>query len=379
MLERMRSDPLHALIALEWIAMISAFGLDIIFVAAHVNSNPGDPRSIATFVVLFCVATSAIFACPHAPHRRYLVVVIALLATGALMEDPTQTSSSLFLFLILGARLTFAFGFRGAALAWALGVVSESAGIAWDYAMKPTATSLLQSSASAFLWGLLFTIFFGLIGIMSLYARKSVETATLAERTRIALDLHDSLGHALTTLNTHLQNAISIQESDQKKARFYLERAGSLAGAVLDDVRETVTILHDDNGAERFPATQLLEQLRADFVAAVPINLDWNVEVDGNLQGRFAMALYRIVQEALTNIIRHAHASNVTVRISANGHGVTLLVSDNGRGFRNESNGGHGLTSMRNRVESLSGTIAIISTEGGGTNVNATFPVTRNA
>ncbi len=374
----MRSEPLRALIALEWIAMISAFMLDIIFVLAHVNSNPKDPRSLAIFIAVFCVAAAAIFSCPHTPHRRYFAVVIALLASGALMDVPTQTSSSLFLLLILAARLTFAFGSRGAALAWAVGVISEVAGIAWDYAMKPTESNLTQASASAFLWGLLFTFFFGLIGIMSLYARKSIETATEAERTRIALDLHDSLGHTLTTLNVHLQNAIALNEVDKQKTRLYLERAGNLAISALDDVRETVTILHDDD-AEQFPVTQLLEQLRTDFTAALSINLEWNVRMDEDLQGRSAMALYRIVQEALTNIVRHAHARNVSVRIATSKQTVEVHISDDGRGFSEEHGDGHGLISMRNRIESLGGTITIESCEGAGTRIDLTFPTAGNA
>lgn len=378
MLDAMRSDPLRALITLEWIAMISAFILDIAFVLGHVNGNPGDPRSITLFVAVFCVAAAATFACPHKPHRGYFVVAVALLACGALMEDPTQTASSLFLLLILGARLTFAFGFPGAALTWALGVVSEVGGIAWDYAMKPTSAGLAQASASAILWALVFTLFFGLIGIMSLYARKDVEIATTEERARIALDLHDSLGHGLTTLRVHLQNAGRLCMCDPDKAATYVNRAGIVTAQLLDDVRETVGMLQTDAAIKPMPLSPMLDRLRADFESAYPARLSWNVAFSCEPLGRSAITLYRVAQEALTNVIKHSKAQTVTVDLHDLGDRMFLSIEDDGRGFDTGAAQGNGLASMRSRVESATGTITIASGKGIGTRIKVSIPVERS-
>jgi len=377
MLDRMRSDPLRALIALEWTAMICAFILDIGFVIGRVNGNPRDPHSIALFVAIFFIAASATFACPHAPHRRYVVVAIALLANGALMEDPTQTASSLFLLLILGVRLTFAFGFLGAAVTWALGIVSEVGGIAWDYVMKSTSASLVQASADAVLWGLVFTLFFGFIGIMSLYARRSVETATATERARIALDLHDSLGHGLTTLRVHLQNAERLRVMDSDKAGIYVERAGIVTAQLLDDVRETVNMLQSDAAVEPMPVSPMLERLRADFESAYPALLSWNVTLPREPLGRSAIIFYRVLQEGLTNVIKHAKAQKVRVDVHDDGNRICLRIEDDGCGFDAGTAQGNGLASMRSRVESATGTICIASFPGGGTRIEARIPFER--
>lgn len=373
MLERLRPDPLRALIALEWVAVISSYTVDLAMSIGHINGNPADPRSLIIFSLLCAFATIAVFSCPHVPHRRFVIVIVALLFVCILGLNHTAATSPIVLLLILGTRLTFAFGLRGAVTGWMLSNIVTMLSILDVIIHKPTQSNIIQGGFELIVFGLMATLFFGLIGIMWLYARKGQDTAAAAERARIALDLHDSLGHTLTTLNVHLQNAILLQEIDHQKTRFYLDGAATLASGVLDDVRETVTMLHDD--ASDFSIAQLIQQLRTDFSSVQAIELDWNVRIENEPRGRSAMALYRILQESLTNIIRHANASHVSVRIETTGQHLELHVADNGRGFSSEHQRGHGLLSMRNRVESLSGTIAVRSSEGAGTRIDVVLPL----
>lgn len=378
MLERLRRDPLRALILLERFAIISSLVVDVMMAIGHINGAPSDPRSLVIFVALFLLSTILVFSCPHAPHRRYWIVALAIISVGALAVNHTAATTPVLLLVILGTRLTFAFGLRGAAIAWGLTILAIVLGDLDVIVHRPTTNNLVQGLFELIVFGLVATLLFGLIGIMWLYARKSGEAAAASERTRIALDLHDSLGHSLTTLTVHLQNAISLQNEDPHKTRGYLERAGDIANETLDDVRETVTILHGEGSYQRSSVVHLLDQLRRDFTATRPIALDWFVHFEREPQGRSAMALYRIVQEALTNIIRHAEASHVAVRIESNDKNVSLRISDNGRGFEGNGKTGHGLLSMRSRVESLSGTIAITSSPGTGTTIDLVFPIGEN-
>jgi two-component sensor histidine kinase len=288
---------------------------------------------------------------------------------------PTSVTATPVLLLIFVTRLTFAFGFRGTAFAWGIGIAVVVVGSVPEIVQKPTSSNVIQGIASVFEWSLIFTLLFGLVGILWLYASKAAGAAAALERTRIALDLHDSLGHALTTLSVHLQNATQLQDVDTQKTRSYLDRASALAQEVLDDVRETVTILHDEPAAQPLAIAELLERLRGDFSAAHSLALHWNVCLEPEPEGRAAIVLYRVLQEALTNVARHADARKVSVDIKGDCNKIDLKVVDDGSGFHGGTHAGHGLTSMRSRIEALNGTFRIDSGVGSGTTLRATFPL----
>ncbi|HEX3550351.1 MAG TPA: sensor histidine kinase [Candidatus Elarobacter sp.] len=377
MLERLRSDPLRGLIALEWSAMVSSYAFDVSVAVGHVivNSDGGDARSIAVFTCLFVVTVAAVFSSPHRAHRRYAALLAAVLGLAGLGLLPTSVTATPVLILIFVARLTFAFGFRGTAFAWCVAVATVILGCVPTLVQKPTSGNVIQLLVAVLEWTLIFTLLFGLVGIMWLYARKAAAAAAASERSRIALDLHDSLGHAVTTLSVHLQNAIQLHDIDAEKTRSYLDRASALAREVLDDVRETVTILHDEPATQPLAVSELLERLRDDFSVVHSLSLRWNVCLTSEPQGRAAIALYRVLQEALTNVARHAGARNVTVDINGDCKKIDLTVVDDGSGFRAGAPSGHGLTSMRSRVESLNGAFRVDSAVDLGTTLRATFPM----
>ncbi|MBV8689424.1 MAG: sensor histidine kinase [Candidatus Eremiobacteraeota bacterium] len=377
MLERLRSNPLRGLIALEWIAMISSYAFDVSVAVGHIlfKGSGGDPRSVAVFTSLFVVTAAAVFSTPHRAHRRYAALAVSVLGLVGLGLWPTSVTATPVLVLIFVARLTFAFGFRGTAFAWCIGIAVVVLGSVPPIWQKPTGSDVIQAIASVLEWSLIFTLLFGLVGIMWLYASKAAEAAAASERSRIALDLHDSLGHALTTLSVHLQNATQLQDVDAGKMRSYLDRASALAREVLDDVRETVTVLHDEPATQQLAIAALLERLRRDFSAAHALTLHWNVFLNPEPEGRTAIALYRVLQEALTNVVRHASARKVSVDIIGDCNNIDLKVVDDGSGFLAGTHSGHGLTSMRSRIESLNGAFRIDSDVRSGTTLRATFPV----
>lgn len=369
------SDPLRALLALETVAIVSSYTLDVFMATMHINKNPGDPKSLAIYSVEFIFAAIALFSIPHRPNRRYLAIAGALCLAPVMVLSPTGALGPVVVLAVLASRLTFAFGFRGTAVAW----IVTFASVMIDPVMKYMAAPTFQRGAFALTDALVILVFtsllYGLLGIMWLYARSNAAMAASAERTRIALDLHDSLGHALTTLGVHLENAERLALTDAGKAKTYVARAGALTTAILSDVRDTVAMLHD--GEELLPSslTALLDRLHSDFSATHTIDLRWSVALEREPLGRSALVLYRVLQEALTNVARHAQAHCVSVDINGDKDTLVLCVQDDGRGFLQTEATGHGLFSMRTRIESVAGKFEISSQRGAGTRVNATLPL----
>ena len=369
--ERLRAEPLRALTLLEAIVTGCAFVVDVAMSLTHFDGNRVDARQLFLYMFVSAVAASAVFSLPHRAHRRFAVVAAAILTIVVLAVLPAAAIIPAVLLFVLAARLTFAFGLRGTALAWIAAIVTIVATPLSAYVLRPSGQHIAEGIAFVLIYALIITLLLGMIAIMWLYARQGAAAAAALERTRIALDLHDSLGHTLTTLNVHLQNATSLSEANPQKARFYLERACVLAAEVLADVRESVTVLHDDSPIA-FSIVPMLERLRDDLSAAGSIDVTWSMQFDREPDGRAAIVLYRVLQEALTNVIRHADAEHVAVKIAAKGGFVELSVTDDGIGLRANGSSGYGLTSMRDRVESLSGTFSVAGEKG--TSVRARFP-----
>ncbi len=178
------------------------------------------------------------------------------------------------------------------------------------------------------------------------------EATRQSERTRIARDLHDLLGHHLTALAINLQVAARVADGD---ARERIDKCHALSTQMLEDVRRTVTTLREESAVDFRRALQLVVEnipqlsIRLDIDEALSID-DVNV----------AEALLRCVQEAITNTLRHAGASECTIRAWREEGRLNLTVSDNGTvdsGWQS----GNGLQGMRERIERLHGTIEFIA------------------
>jgi signal transduction histidine kinase len=369
------ANPLRALVWIEGACFALAFGGDIWFsLTIHFDRGGSLAAWLSPYIPLVTLQAVLVFSIPHAPNRRHLVIAGAIAASCVVALVPSTGISSIVLLAILAARLTFSFGFRGAALTWGAAVAAlacDAIAERWGPAHLSVAEILFGMYGIAVQLALIF----GIIGVLWLYARAAASAAASAERARIALDLHDSLGHSLTTLTVQLQNAQRLRTSAPERADAYVDSAAAKTAEVLQDVRETVRLLHNDDAAAAPPLPTLLARLHADFVATHAIDVAWHAHLAQEPPGRVAMAVYRVLQEALTNVTRHANAKRVEVRVLGKAGGIDVTVRDDGEGFEQSATSGRGLASMQSRIESIGGTLAIASNAGRGTLVHAHVPV----
>jgi signal transduction histidine kinase len=372
--KRLRDDPLRALLWIEAIAFALAFAGDVYAALTMRFDLTGSlAASLKAYIPLVAVTGVLVFTIPHSPNGRFPVIGGAIVGICALPLIPSPGVSSLVLLAILAARLTFAFGSRGAALALGTAlaaILCDAVASHWGPAHLSTGETLFG------IYGLSIqvTLVFGMIGVMWLYAKSSSSAAASAERARIALDLHDSLGHALTALLVQLQNAEQSSDIDPSRAAKYVKRATATATELLADVRETVAILHHEEAASTPPLASMLARLHDDFTSTHPLQTTWSVQLKDEPSGRVSMAIYRVVQEALTNVVRHAQAAHVRVFVCSSDREIDLRVEDDGRGLHGTEGTGHGLHFMRMRVENVGG-IFSVSSNGTGTQLRALIPL----
>jgi two-component system, NarL family, sensor kinase len=211
-----------------------------------------------------------------------------------------------------------------------------------------------------------------------LFARSS-HLGAAEERNRLAREIHDTLAQGLTATALQLESADALLDSgsDAQKARGPLRRALSLTQSNLEEARRSVLDLRAAP-LERRPLSEALKALVERWEAETGIGARYTA-VNGSrpLPPRVEAALYRICQEALTNVARHAEAGRVRVRLVATPQEVRLSVEDDGRGFDASSVPGdrHGLVGMRERAQMLGGVLEVRSSPGEGTHVEASVPL----
>lgn len=212
------------------------------------------------------------------------------------------------------------------------------------------------------------------------YAARVAEFATTEERNRLARDIHDSLGHYLTVANVQIAKAIAFQYRDAAVAEQAMRDAKNMAHDALRAVRQSVGALRTTPDAFVFAGamTALVERTRTDGCVTV-------MHTAGN-EAFFApetlTALYSVTQEGLTNIQKHAHATEVAIDLCFDEDEARLTIRDDGSGFdldmRDDANrsgdGGYGLQSMRDRLARVGGQFTIASTPGAGTTLTMRAP-----
>jgi len=227
----------------------------------------------------------------------------------------------------------------------------------------------------------LFAFMSGLVALRQLTARDELrkvnselratqallaENTRIAERVRIARELHDLVGHHLTALTLNLQVATHLVEG---KALEHVQQAHSLAKLLLVDVREVVSEMRDDDKVE------LADALRT-LVEGVPqpqIHLDLPTELSMTDPLR-AQVMLRCAQEMITNSLRHARAKNLWISLVHDENGVAMIARDDGRGT-DAVEVGNGLKGMAERLRQLGGELKIESSPGAGFSLHAWVPV----
>jgi signal transduction histidine kinase len=200
---------------------------------------------------------------------------------------------------------------------------------------------------------------------------QEVETlGTLLERTRIARNIHDTLGHTLTALGIQLEVAQQIYLSQPEKTGRRLDTAKQLTDQCLQDIRNVVRTLRQAN----FDLTQGLTGLMIHLQQMQPIATQIQLNLPP-LPLQTSYQIYCIIQEGITNIQKHADASHVCLRSSADAEFLTIELSDNGCGFDStQPTSGFGLQGMRERLQLVGGVLQIDSSETKGTQLRLRIP-----
>jgi signal transduction histidine kinase len=201
------------------------------------------------------------------------------------------------------------------------------------------------------------------------------------ERLRVARDLHDVVGHNISLINVQASMGLDLMDSQPEQARAALSAIKSASKEALEELRTMLTTLRqDDDIAPRSPAPGLdrLPEL-IEFTTAAGLTVE--VEVIGKappLPAAVHLAAYRIIQESLTNVARHAGRARVTVRVAYDDADVHVEIDDNGTsasGGAAAIGAGSGITGMRERATALGGDLSAGFRRGGGFRVSARLPV----
>ncbi|NSX05291.1 sensor histidine kinase [Cupriavidus gilardii] len=326
------------------------------------------------------------------PVRRGALMVVAQFAVG-LVTDPD-------LLLIVAAELPFVLPLR-AALAWlvvqcsAVVVMSGVAASQLEFSVRATVgpdrhpldPSALPPAELVFAVGvltdvawLIFSFWMGYIAVSERRARLHLaashaelsgtqhllaSSVRASERTRIARELHDAMGHHLTALTLHLDLAARLAGG---KAGESVAVARDLARRLLGEVRAAV-------GAQRMPQPAGLREALTQLCAGLPgrrieLRMDDSAEPDDPV---LAHVIFRCVQEAVSNAVRHGDAQQIRIDLCSRHGAVELRVGDNGIGAQ-AVQPGNGLRGMRERVEARGGTVHFHSRPGAGFHVHVSVP-----
>lgn len=303
-------------------------------------------------------------------------------------QYPSETVTFLYLFVALALASTR--GFYAAVLASLLGFFS------FDFFFSPPIFKLNPTDPKNLLALCIFFVSAITISFLTATQRRRAEQAisrerelrtlygqaqelaALQERHRLARELHDSVSQALygISLGAHTtQEALESRSEQREQAMASLAYVIALAEAGLAEMRALIFELRPESLETEGLVTALTKQV-AVLQTRYKLTVDANLGAEPELPLEKKEALYRIAYEALHNIVKHARASTVLLRLSDLEKEVSLEVSDNGRGFNPDGifPGHLGLSSMRERVIKASGTFAIESAPGKGTRICVRLP-----
>jgi signal transduction histidine kinase len=345
------------------------------------------------------LAAALALTLPVAVRRRYPLGALAFASAAAAWQgvahgSATQTVAPAVAFLIL----VYSVAVYRTGLAAAVGLVIALAGLVTG-AVLETARGTYEHSVGDYAFASLWVVgvwVFGyslrdralrIAGLESETARLAREreerarAAVAAERARIARDLHDVVAHSVSVMVVQAAAAEDVLARDPERARPPLEAIQETGSQALLEMRRLLGILRATDGAldrGRQPGLADLDALAADFrQAGLPVELA--VEGDRSaLSAGVDLAAYRIVEEALTNALKHSGGASTRVSVRRLDRAVELEVTDDGPGpsaGSGTNGGGHGLVGMRERAALYGGTLEAGGRDGGGFAVRARLPL----
>lgn len=205
------------------------------------------------------------------------------------------------------------------------------------------------------------------------YALEVEEITISRERTKVAQELHDSLGHSLMALSMHLEFAKNICSTEPQKAEEVLIQSEKIAKGSINDLRNVVSLLNSETEITDFNTS--LEKLINNFDIFSNIKITFTINEDiEDLSPTIKTSLYKTIQESITNSLSHGNATEITIKITRNSENIKLIVTDNGIGCSTiiKSNGLHGIES---RIKLLNGTTHYSSHNNLGFGIRVFIPI----
>lgn len=215
------------------------------------------------------------------------------------------------------------------------------------------------------------------------YASTLEELATTRERNRLARELHDTLAHSLSAVTVQLEAVRSLWSRQPDKAQAMLEKADATARTGLAEARRALQALRA-SPLEDLGLALALQELAQTAAQRTGARLELRVPdaLTGCLPSGVEQGVYRIAQETLENVVRHAAASTIGIELRVDEAGLVLRIEDDGQGIAAEtveeaSEGGLGIRGMQERANLIGGKLDIASASGSGTRVVLTVPLER--
>jgi signal transduction histidine kinase len=330
----------------EWMALV-VFALGGFYAAYGIlmpSTGCGLGRSGPKYYFLQCVVLTLILWL--SPSRGFMGLIVLPLAAQSIFDLSGKAAALVtgYLFAMSIAVLTYPFGWSGGVQA----VLSYSTGFAFTVVFSLMTRSALTARERE---TKLRKEVEGVNQQLRDHALQAEELATTRERNRVAREIHDGVGHYLTVIKTQLDAAQAIWETQPEHAKTTVAKATKLAADALDDVRRSVGALRTEMA--QVPLPELLRALVDESGLPVALRIEGNPRP---LSAAVEHAVFRSVQESLTNVRKHAMASSVQIELDFRGPGtVALTVDDDGVGAHGASGGGFGLRGIRERVEVLGG------------------------
>ena len=182
------------------------------------------------------------------------------------------------------------------------------------------------------------------------------------ERNRLAMEIHDSVGHSLTGISVGVDTCLAIMDKNPAAAKTQLQVISGVAKDGIADIRRSVSTLRSDSGTQT-PLDQNIKNMIEKTKRATGIEIQFICYVHLCFGEDEENAIFRIIQESVTNAIRHGKATKIVIVISSQNNNLEIVVSDNGCGCKNLIDG-FGITHMKERIALLHGSIGFISHNG---------------
>lgn len=395
---------------LEWILI--GMTVSITFGVALIDSSPQFP-----VLSMLCIGALATIGLIKKPTERFYQVAYTLTEFG-LISIPHFVGEHVPTFQLLGILLVLRsaemFNWRGrlvvassvyllfitvvftggSSLASSINHLTNVLAVTNSISLTPSNILILQCLIS-FYYGLLLAFMLLLVSaLMSVkqsrnqlasalsqlrqYSLQIEDQATLQERNRIAREIHDTLGHTLTAQSIQLDSGLFLLNTAKtEQASSFFNMSKSLCAQALQEVRQSVSLLRSDcllEASLESAIAALIQELKTTttIIPTLTINLQQS------LPSELSLVVYRIIQAAVTNIVRHSEATTASLQLTTHSQTLYLIIQDNGKGFDPTQNStGFGLQGMQERTAAINGQFNLVSEPGAGCLITIQIPLVR--